>query len=44
MTELDRVMRGPMEDTRAIALLLHAKLESQALSNIYIWPSTAPRG
>ena len=26
MTELDKVMRGPMEDTRAIALLLHAKL------------------
>ena len=36
MTELDRVMRGPMEDTRAIALLLHAKLESQALSILYM--------
>ncbi|XHF31834.1 hypothetical protein OXH62_21210 [Pseudomonas chlororaphis] len=36
MTSLRRVMRGPMEDVRAVALLLQAQLESQALSVLYM--------
>lgn len=36
MTNLGRVMRAPMEDIRALTLLLHAQLESQALSVLYM--------
>lgn len=36
MNTVDRVMRAPMEDVRALTLLLHAKLESQALSVLYM--------
>ena len=36
MKPLDRVMRTPMEDIRALTLLLNAQLESQALSVLYM--------
>ncbi|MCB2255984.1 hypothetical protein KTQ74_29120 [Pseudomonas chlororaphis] len=36
MKNLGRIMRAPMEDLRALTLLLQARLESQALSVLYM--------